>query len=115
MAELSIFDCRCSWFCCIPPKQQMSRVDLPPIIHEPSVINLKAYLSQTKSTPHAIINQRTFFGPTLKSHTHTRTVAFKIIAVNKRIFLGPILLFKVSSLRLQLPIFKYLSYFCQTF
>lgn len=40
--------------------KQMSRADSPPIIHVANVINLKAYLSQTKSTPHAVINQETF-------------------------------------------------------
>jgi len=49
----------------------MSRADLPPIIHVANVINLKAYLSQTKSTPHAIINQATFLAS--NTHTHTKT------------------------------------------
>lgn len=66
-------------------KQQMSRVDLPPIIHEASVINLKAYLSQTKSTPHAIINQRTFFGPTLKSLAKYPTYVFMCIYTHSRL------------------------------
>lgn len=84
MVGHSIFDWHCCWCsycwccccCCVHLLKQMSRADLTPIIHVANVINLKAYLSQTKSTPHAVINQETFLARRtpihniFKSHTH---------------------------------------------